>query len=100
MVFQKTKKTSGEQKLANGDRWIFDKLEDREYSREEKIERLRKLVAYRKTVKGGKKKNTVCINNGKVCKVYDADLPIPEGWVRGFIKKGVRSLSEGVRNEQ
>ena len=91
VVFQKTKKTSGEQKLAKGDRWIFDKLEDREYSREEKIERLKKLVAYRKTVKNGRKKSTVCINNGKVCKVYDADLPIPEGWVRGFIKKGVQN---------
>ena len=88
VVFQKTKKTSGVQKLAKGDQWIFDKLEDREYSREEKIERLKRLVAYRKTVKGcGRKKGTVCINNGKEIKSYDADLPIPEGWERGFIKK-------------
>lgn len=92
MVFQKTKKTSGVQKLAKGDRWIFDKLEDREYSREEKIERLRKLVAYQKAnnPRAGRKKGFVMINNGVVTKQYDPDLPIPEGWKRGCIKKGVQ----------
>ena len=89
MVFQKTKKTSGVQELAKGDKWIFDKLEDREYSREEKLERFKKLVAYRNANKVGvgRKKGVIMINNGKVVKPYDADLPIPEGWVRGFIKK-------------
>lgn len=89
MVFQKTKKTSGVVKLAKGDRWIFDKLEDREYSREEKLERFKKLVAYHNAnnAGAGRKKGVVMINNGKVVKPYNADLPIPEGWVRGYIKK-------------
>ena len=88
VVYLKTKKTSGVVKLAKGDGWIFDKLEDREYSREEKLERFKKLVAYHKTQKGyGRKKGVVMINNGEVVKPYDADLPIPEGWVRGYIKK-------------
>lgn len=87
-VFPKTKKTSGVQKLDNGDLKLFDKLEDREYSREERIERFKRLCAYRKTLKrNGRLKGVVIINNGVKCKSYDADLPIPEGWERGYIKK-------------
>lgn len=69
----------------------FDKIDDREYSREEKIERLKAAIAYRKTYKVAKNnKGKVLLNNGEKGMWYDADMPIPEGWELGRIKRGAK----------
>ncbi len=65
----------------------FDKKENREYSREEEIERFRQGIAYKKTIKRTPfKKGKMLINNGVEEKWILADLPIPEGWERGAKK--------------
>lgn len=69
----------------------FDKKENREYSREEELERLKAGIAYKKTYLNNTKKGRVMITDGKVTKLYDADLPLPEGWTRG--------RADGVRHE-
>ena len=93
VVYHKTRKKIGVVKLAS----TFDKLKDREYSREEKIERLRRNVAYQKTLNlnTGRKKGTVGITNGTINKIVDADLPIPEGWRRGYCRKGANNEQQG-----
>lgn len=65
----------------------FDKLENREYSREEKIERLKNHVEWNKSIHGNRPRGKILINNGSVSKLYDADLPIPDGWVRGHHRR-------------
>ena len=62
----------------------FDKKENREYSREEEIERFRRNIAYKKTYQQrAQKQGKIAINNGEVVKWILADMPIPEGWKRG-----------------
>lgn len=65
----------------------FDKKENREYSREEEIERFRQNIAFKKTKKHvSVKQGKMLINNGVEEKWIMADLPIPEGWERGAKK--------------
>lgn len=66
----------------------FDKKENREYSREEEIERFRRNIAYKKTYQPrAQKQGKMLINNGEIEKWILADLPIPDGWKRGAIRK-------------
>lgn len=73
----------------------FDKKYKEGYSREEKIEVFRQLVArqrqYPQTQRGG----YVFITNGTEIKKANPDIPIPEGWWRGCPRKKQR----GVKNE-
>lgn len=68
----------------------FDKKykEGYSYSKEEILEIYRDRVALYKRVKRKQKEKEIVINNGVIAKRYNADLPIPEGWVRGFLKRG------------
>ena len=66
---------------------LFDKTSDKNYSKEEQIERYRKLVALKKKYRANPfKKGKILINNGVEEKFILADLPIPDGWVRGAKK--------------
>lgn len=68
-------------------KFIFDKTSDKNYSKEERIERYRKQIALRKKIPyGSTKKGKMLINNGKEQKFVLEDLPIPDGWTRGAIK--------------
>lgn len=73
----------------------FDKREDRIYSKEEELERFRQYSAFNKTIVKGRKKGLICINNGKETKLQDGDLPIPEGWVQGYIKRSAKNEQQG-----
>lgn len=74
--------------MAEGNKWLFDKYNKEEYSKEEQIERYKKIIAARKTFKCRPcRKGKVIINNGVEQKFILADLPIPDGWVRGVLKK-------------
>ena len=70
---------------------LFDKIYDDNYTREEKIEAFRKSVALHKLVKNNAGNRYVVINNGEKTKRIDPDLPIPQGWERGFVKKGKKN---------
>lgn len=73
--------------MAKEDRWIFDKYNKEDYSKEEQIERYKKIIAYKKTVEIIPfKKGKILINNGVEQKFILKDLPIPDGWKRGAIK--------------
>lgn len=72
----------------------FDKKENREYSREEELARFKAGIAYKKTCNYKWEKGRVMITNGKITKLVNADIPIPEGWVRG------RADRRGIANEQ
>lgn len=68
--------------------WLFDKYDKKKYSKEEQIERYKKIIAAHKTFKcKPSRKGKVLINNGVVQKLILADLPIPDGWERGALKK-------------
>lgn len=67
-------------------KFLFDKISDKNYSKEERIERYRKQIALRKKIKAGAKKGKILINNGKEQKFILEDLPVPDGWTRGAIK--------------
>ena len=74
----------------------FDKIHKEGYSREQKIEALRRSVMLQKKCmhncgKGG----YVYITDGTNIKKTDPDLPIPEGWWRGCPRKKER----GVKHE-
>lgn len=74
---------------------MFDNNNDREYStdkEETELEKFKRLVSYQKRGKPVNRRNyqKIVINNGTVNKKVLADLPIPEGWERGRIKKGVQ----------
>ena len=69
----------------------FDKKYKEGYSREEKLAVYRESVGLYKTIKRKPKIKEIVINNGKVAKRFNADLPIPEGWERGNLR--------GARNE-
>lgn len=74
--------------MAENYRWIFDKYNKEDYSKEEQIERYKRIIAAQKQIKHNPfRKGKVLINNGVIQKLYNADLPIPDGWVRGAIKK-------------
>lgn len=74
--------------MAEGNKWLFDKYNKEEYSKEEQIERYKKIIAAHKKFKCNPfRRGKVLINNGVIQKLYNADLPIPDGWVRGAIKK-------------
>lgn len=68
----------------------FDKTykEGYSYSKEELIEIYRKRTALYKGMKRKRKEKEIVINNGVIEKRYNADLPIPEGWERGKVKRG------------
>lgn len=68
--------------------WIFDKYDKKKYSKEEQIERFKRNIAVKKTIKPNPmKKGKVCITNGVENKFVLPDLPIPEGWRRGETRK-------------
>lgn len=68
-------------------KFLFDKTSDKNYSKEEQIERYRKQIAINKKFRHNPyKKGKVLINNGVEQKFILADLPIPDGWVRGAKK--------------
>lgn len=69
---------------------IFDKKYYDYYTREETIETFRQCVAVRKRKRTRQHTPYIIINDGVKTKKADPDLPIPEGWQRGFIKKGKR----------
>lgn len=71
----------------NQKKW-FDKKYKEGYSREEMLAVYRDRVALCKTMKRKPKIKEIVINNGKVAKRFNADLPIPEGWERGKLKRG------------
>lgn len=76
-------------KVLTEEEWkiLFDKTSDKNYSKEEQIERYRKLVVLRRKYKITPfKKGKILINNGVEEKFILADLPIPDGWVRGAKK--------------
>lgn len=62
--------------------WMKNKKYDEIY----KKENLEKILLSRKK---SKNKNTITINDGNVMKFIDKGCVIPEGWVRGRIKKNV-----------
>lgn len=69
--------------------WIFDKKENREYSKEEKLERYRRMVQTHKTWKPTcYKEGKICINNGVEERWILKDMPVPDGWVRGILRRG------------
>lgn len=74
----------------NQKKW-FDKRYKEGYSREEKLAAYRESVALYKGMKWKPKEREIVINNGKMSKRFNADLPIPEGWQRGLLR--------GARNE-
>lgn len=69
----------------------FDKNLNTEYStKEERLARFKSNIQCAKETRkksSGYRKGKIVINDGKVMKVYDADLPIPEGWERGEVKR-------------
>ena len=74
---------------------MFDKYYKEGYSREEQIEAFRRSVAAQKDLKRNAGKAGYCfITNGIKIKKADPDLPIPEGWRRGFPER------RGIKNEQ
>ena len=74
---------------------MFDKFYKEGYSREEQIEALRRSVAAQKDLKRNAGTAGYCfITNGIEVKKVDPDLPIPEGWRRGFPAR------RGIKNEQ
>ena len=70
---------------------LFDKKYYDYYTREEKIEAFRQSVALHKCIRHNTGKHYIVINDGTKTKRVDPDLPIPQGWVRGFIPKGKRN---------
>lgn len=65
----------------------FDKKDNREYSREEQIERYKQYLAKVKTYKQKSfRKGKILINNGVEQKWILCDMPIPEGYKRGALK--------------
>ena len=73
---------------------MFDKYYKEGYSREEKIEAFRRSVAAQKGLKRNAGDTGYCfITNEIETKRVNADLPIPEGWRRGFPKR------RGMKNE-
>lgn len=75
---------------ANPMKKMFDKKYYDNYTREEKINALRESVALHKMMSCNTGKHYVIINDGTKTKRVDPDMPIPQGWQRGFIKKGKR----------
>lgn len=74
---------------------MFDKYYKEGYSREEKIEAFRRSVAAQKGLKrNAGNSGYVFITDGVKTKKVDPDLPIPEGWRRGYPKR------RGIENEQ
>lgn len=73
---------------------MFDKYYKEGYSREEKIEAFRRSVADQKRYRHNDGHRYVFITDGIKVKKVDPDLPIPEGWWRGYPKK------RGIKNEQ
>ena len=71
----------------NQKQW-FDKKYKEGYSREEKLAVYRESTALYKSIKRKPKIKEIVINNGVVAKRFNADLPIPEGWERGRLKRG------------
>lgn len=68
-------------------KFLFDKTSDKNYSKEEQIERYRKMIVLQKKFRATPfKKGKILINNGVEEKFILADLPIPDGWVRGAKK--------------
>lgn len=74
---------------------IFDKMYYDNYTREEKIEAFRHSVALNKSIRHSTRKHYIVINDGTKTKRVDPDLPIPQGWTRGFIPKGKRNEQQG-----
>ena len=66
---------------------MFDKYYKEGYSREEKIEAFRRSVAAQKGLKRNAGNRYWFITNGVELKKVNPDLPIPEGWRRGYPKK-------------
>ena len=66
---------------------MFDKYYKQGYSREEKIEAFRRSVAAQKGLKRNAGNRYCFITNGVELKKVNPDLPIPEGWRRGYPKK-------------
>ena len=67
---------------------MFDKKYKEGYSREEKIAVFRECVAQARETKRKPKEKEIVINNGVISKRHNADLPIPEGWEWGRVKRG------------
>ena len=72
---------------------MFDKYYKEGYSREEKIEAFRRSVAAQKGLKRNAGNSYCFITNGVELKKVNPDLPIPEGWRRGYPKR------RGMKNE-
>ena len=66
---------------------MFDKYYKEGYSREEKIEAFRRSVADQKRYRHNDGHRYCFITNGVELKKVNPDLPIPEGWRRGYPKK-------------
>ena len=81
-----------DRELRHSRAWIFDKKENREYSKEEKLERYRRMIQTHNTWKVSSfKKGKICINNGTEEKWILKDMPVPEGWKRGQLPKGTKN---------
>lgn len=77
--------------------WFDKKYKDSYSTREEKIADFRRSVEINKRHKH-KPIRFVMINNGVVIKRHNEDLPIPEGWVRGFFKRGAKNEQQSEQN--
>lgn len=72
---------------------IFDKKYKEGYSYEQRLQAFRESVAEQKRYNAGQKskRGYIVITNGTEVKKVDPDLPIPEGWKRGYRpRKGVQ----------
>lgn len=77
--------------------WFDKKYKDSYSTREEKIADFRRSVEINKRHKY-KPRRCIVINNGIVAKQYNEDLPIPEGWKRGLLKRGARNEQQSEQN--